>query len=176
MATKTKNQLTDIAKKFATEKFALAGKKNHFLDVFRILQNEFKITNQDLLIAGILHDTLEDTATTYKELEINFSKKVASLVKEISHPKNYTPRQREKYYERLNKISDEAKQIKMADFASNLRFFIGVYERKEQRLYPQFANNDKYIKSIREFLTSCKDESKSKKIVYDLTSKLEGLI
>jgi len=65
--------------------------------------------------------------------------------------------------------------IKMADFASHLQNFAKIYERGEQHLYPKFANNDKYIASIREFLDTC-DTSRSKKFVYELTRKLEALL
>jgi (p)ppGpp synthase/HD superfamily hydrolase len=124
----TKNQI-DPAKKFASEKFAEARVKNHFIEVFRILQDEFGVNGQDILVAGILHDTIEDTSATYKEMETIFSKRVADLVQEVSHPKNYTQEQRQEYYEKLKTISPGAKLIKMADFTSHLRNFIKIYEK-----------------------------------------------
>jgi hypothetical protein len=97
------------------------------------------------------------------------------LVKEVSHPKNYNQAQKLEYYERIKTISPAAKSIKLADFTSHMRNFIKIYERGEQHLYPKFANNDKYIASIREFLESC-TESVGKEIVYDLTKKLDVLL
>ncbi|OHB17371.1 MAG: hypothetical protein A2734_03010 [Parcubacteria group bacterium RIFCSPHIGHO2_01_FULL_40_30] len=63
-----KNQI-ELAEKFASEKFAEAGVKNHFLEVSHILRDELGVKDQDILIAGILHDTLEDTSATYEEIE-----------------------------------------------------------------------------------------------------------
>lgn len=168
------NQI-ELAKKFASEKFAELGEKNHFLDVFKILQDEFNILNQDILIAGLLHDTLEDTSATYQEITATFSKQVADLVQEVSHPKDYTQAQKKEYYEKIKSISQGAKLIKMADLTSHLRNFIKIYERGEQHLYPKFANNDKYVASIREFLESC-EKSTGKEVVYNLTNKLEALL
>jgi guanosine-3',5'-bis(diphosphate) 3'-pyrophosphohydrolase len=168
------NQIA-LARKFASDKFAKVGIKNHFLEVFQILQHEFKVKDQNTLIAGLLHDTLEDTSTTYEEIENIFSKQVADLVREVSHPKNYTQEQKLKYYEDIKAISNGGKLIKMVDFTSNLRYFIKIYEKGEQNLYPKFANNDKYIASIREFLDSC-ENSIGKDIVSDLTNKLEVLL
>ena len=165
----------ELAKEFAIEKFTKIGKKNHFLDVFNILKNEFNISEQNVLIAGLLHDTLEDTPTSYKEIWETFSKEVADLVQEVSHPKNYTQEQKLEYYERIKNISSGAKFIKLADFTSHLRTFAKIYQRGEQHLYPKFINNDKYIASIREFLDSC-EESDGKKIVSDLALKLEVLL
>lgn len=164
----------DLAKQFALEKFTEAGTKNHFLDVFNILQNNLDVNDDEVLMAGLLHDTLEDTSATYEEISEKFSKKVADLVKEVSHPKNYTKEQKLEYYERIKTISPDAKLIKMADFISHLQNFIKIYEIGEQHLYPKFANNDKYIASIREFLSTC-DTLKSKE-VHKLTDKLESLL
>ncbi|MEI6396789.1 MAG: HD domain-containing protein [Candidatus Taylorbacteria bacterium] len=165
----------ELAKKYALDKFTAAGRKNHFLDVFQILKDEFMINDQNVLIAGLLHDTLEDTSATYEEIEKTFSKQIADLVKEVSHPKNYTQEEKIAYYEMIKKISPGAKSIKLADFTSHLRNFIKIYQRAEQHLFPKFANNDKYIASIREFLDSC-DASVEKDIVYDLAKKLEVLL
>jgi (p)ppGpp synthase/HD superfamily hydrolase len=170
----SKDQI-EMAKQFATEKFTEAGRKNHFLDVFQILQNEFGVVDKDILVAGLLHDTLEDTSATYEEIEKTFSRNIADLVKEVSHPKNYNQEQKLEYYEKIKTISPAAKSIKLADFTSHMRNFIKIYERGEQHLYPKFANNDKYIASIREFLESC-TESVGKEIVYDLTKKLDVLL
>jgi (p)ppGpp synthase/HD superfamily hydrolase len=167
--------LINLAKKYASEKFLEAEKENHFLDVFQILKNEFYIGNQDILVAGLLHDTLEDTSTTYEEIEKTFSKQIADLVEEVSHPKNYNKEQKLEYYEKIKHISSGAKLIKIADFTSHLRKFIDIYKKGEQHLYPKFINNDKYIASIREFLDSC-ENSKSKDIVYNLTNQLEVLL
>jgi len=164
-----------LAKKFAGQKFNRVGKKNHFLDVFQILQGKLNVTDNDVLIAGLLHDTLEDTSTTYEEIKKTFSKKVADLVQEVSHQKNYTQEQKLEYYERIKTVSPGGKLIKMADFASHLQNFAKIYERNEQHLYPKFANNDKYIASIREFLDVC-DDSIGKEFLYKLTDKLEALL
>jgi len=163
------------AKEFAEQKFLAAGKKNHFLDVFNILQEKLAIEDENILIAGLLHDTLEDTSTTYEEIGRIFSKEVADLVQEVSHPKNYNEEEKAQYYERIKRISPGAKSIKMADFASHLQNFAKIYERNDQHLHPKFRNNDKYIRSIREFLDSC-DDSVGKKYVYELTDRLEALL
>ncbi|PIR38933.1 MAG: hypothetical protein COV34_00060 [Candidatus Zambryskibacteria bacterium CG10_big_fil_rev_8_21_14_0_10_42_12] len=162
----------ELAKEFATKKFEEIGKKNHFLDVYHILKNKFDVQNETVLIAGLLHDTLEDTSATYKEISFTFSKDVADMVQEVSHPKNYNDQQKIEYYEKIKTISSGAKLIKMADFTSHMRNFIKIYERNEQHLFPKFSNNDKYVASIREFLEHCED-SKGKQTLYKLTQNLE---
>jgi (p)ppGpp synthase/HD superfamily hydrolase len=165
----------EFAKEFARKKFEAVGTGNHFLEVCQILQDEFVINDTNLLIAGILHDTLEDTGTIYEELEKTFSKDVADLVEEVSHPKNYNHEQRIQFYEKLKSISLRAKMIKLADFTSHLRKFIEIYKAGQQGLYPKFVNNDKYVASIRDFLDSCED-SDAKKLVSELADELETYI
>ncbi|MEK7126401.1 MAG: HD domain-containing protein [Patescibacteria group bacterium] len=162
----------ELAKEFARKKFEATGTGNHFLEVYQILQDEFSVDDLNLLTAAILHDTLEDTDTTYDELKETFSKDAADLVEEVSHPKNYNHEQRVQFYEKLKSITPRAKMIKMADFTSHLRSFAKIYKAGQQGLYPKFVNNDKYVASIRDFLNSCED-SGAKKLVSELANELE---
>ncbi len=152
---------------FATKKFEAVNKKNHFLRVLAVLQNEFHVKDSDLLIAAILHDTLEDTDTIYEELEKIFSKNVADLVQEVSHPKNYNKEQKLEFYEKLKTISLKAKIIKLADFTDNLRNII--LQRKAD---PTSPYHNQYILWIRDFLNTC-PESNDKNLVFELTKELE---
>lgn len=165
----------ELAKKFAEQKFTEARQENHFLDVFNILQVNLQVQDENILIAGLLHDVLEDTSTTYDEICNTFSKNIADLVQEVSHPRNYNQQEKLEYYARIKHISDRAKLIKMADFASHLQNFAKIYEKGEQHRYPKFINNDKYVASIREFLDSCHD-SAGKEFVSGLTRKLGELL
>ena len=167
-----KENLIDKAKEFASQKFEAAGLKNHYLEVCDILQNEFNIDDESILVAAILHDTLEDTETTYEEIEAEFSKDIADYVKEVSHPKNYNKDQKEEYYRNLKDISAGAKMIKLADFTSHLRKFIGAFTGTSN--YPKMTHNE-YVLKIKAFLESC-EESKAKGLVFDLADELDGLI
>lgn len=176
--------IIEQAKEFATKKFAEVSVKNHFLEVYTFLKEDFKVQDDRILVAGILHDVLEDTNTTNTEITEKFGADVLHFILEVSHPKNWMDETRPEltkqdlmteYYEHIRNISDEAKLIKIADFTSHMRNFIEIYRKNEQYLYPKFVNNDKYIAQIQEFLKSCSD-SLAKNHLWKLTEELKSYL
>ncbi len=80
-----------------------------------------------MVIAALLHDTVEDCAVTHEDILDEFGPDVAKLVHELtdqftkeSHPKLNRKARKELERERLGKASIEAKAIKLADIADNL--------------------------------------------------------
>jgi len=77
--------------------------------------------NIQLLQAALLHDTVEDTETTYEELEKMFGIKVRKLVEEVSDDKSLPKDVRKRLQiENAPKKSPEAKILSMADKVANL--------------------------------------------------------
>lgn len=172
------------AKEFATKKFLKANIQNHFLEVYSFLEKDFNVKEGNILIAGLLHDVLEDTDTTHEEIIKIFGLDVLNLVLEVSHFKNWKDLKRPEmtkqdlmteYYEHIRNISNEAKLIKIADFTSHMGNFIKIYKKNEQHLYPKFVNNDKYVSQILSFLNSCED-SLAKEYLWKLTEELKSFL
>lgn len=94
---------------------------NHPLEVARIL-TEAGVDDVEVLIAAVLHDTVEDTETSYEDVLRTFGQRVASLVMEVTDDKSLAKAER-KRLQVLNapKKSAEAKMIKIADKIANLR-------------------------------------------------------
>jgi len=79
------------------------------------------ITDFDIIAAGILHDTLEDTPTTHAELVANFGSITADIVAECTDNKSLPKVERKKLQiEHAGIISHGAKLVKLADKCSNL--------------------------------------------------------
>ena len=74
-----------------------------------------------LILAGLLHDIVEDCDVTETDLAARFGPEVAALVMEVTDdaalPKAVQRRQQEDH---IRHASDRAKRLKMADKASNL--------------------------------------------------------
>ena len=57
---------------------------NHPIEVAKVLATMGGVTDLSALIAAVLHDTVEDTNTTFPELEKLFGKEVRLLVEEMT--------------------------------------------------------------------------------------------
>jgi guanosine-3',5'-bis(diphosphate) 3'-pyrophosphohydrolase len=95
---------------------------NHLAEVANLLSAATDGSDAELVAAGWLHDTIEDTATTREELAHRFSQRVAELVVEVtddmSLPKD--ERRKKQVVDAPHK-SPGAKLIKIADKISNIR-------------------------------------------------------
>ncbi len=95
---------------------------NHPIALARVLSVEAGLTDPVLLAAAVLHDTLEDTETSFEELRERFGKTVASVVLEVSDDKTLDKAERKRLQiEHAAGISRRAKLVKLADKICNVR-------------------------------------------------------
>ena len=134
----------DEVLKFAKEKHQ--GQKrddgrdyiNHPMRVAKLVDDykgKFSKNRKILFAAALLHDTLEDTYTSYKELVDNFGEYVASLVLELTTAKyacNYIGKA-QYLAEKMEHMTSYALTIKLADRLDNLTDMVGCKMEKQQR-------------------------------------------
>ena len=94
--------------------------------------------HEELLIAAIFHDLVEDTETTLDEIRDLFGNKVASIVDEVSKPKK---KNKDEWLKEFSNHSEEAKVLKMADRIDNL-MDMKAWSIEKQKTY---ANQGKII-------------------------------
>jgi guanosine-3',5'-bis(diphosphate) 3'-pyrophosphohydrolase len=95
---------------------------NHPIAVVNLMTSVGKIIDVEVLQAGMLHDTVEDTETTPEEIEERFGYAVRSLVMEVTDDKELEKQERKRLQiEHAPHLSPRAKVIKLADKISNLR-------------------------------------------------------
>lgn len=79
------------------------------------------IEDADILMAALLHDTIEDTKTTLEELRRHFGYRVQRLVQELSDDKSMMKEDRKRMQiKNASQKSEEAALIVLADKLSNL--------------------------------------------------------
>lgn len=95
---------------------------NHPLEVANILASVGEIEDYDILIAAVLHDTIEDTETTKEEITELFGEKVCNYVLEVTDDKSLPKAERKQLQvEHAPHLSGGAKVIKLGDKISNIR-------------------------------------------------------
>lgn len=95
---------------------------NHPLEVLNLLTSIGKVEDFNVLIAAVLHDTIEDTETTEEEISKLFGAKVCKMVLELTDDKTLPKAERKQLQiEHAPHISKGAKQIKLCDKISNIR-------------------------------------------------------
>jgi (p)ppGpp synthase/HD superfamily hydrolase len=126
--TKKTIDLLGAACKFAAEKHRTQVRKNvrntpYFSHPAHaaLLVQQAGVTDRNVIVACLLHDTVEDTNTTYQELVDNFGPKIADIVMECTDDKSLQKVERKKLQIiHVKTASTEAKLVKLADKYSNL--------------------------------------------------------
>ena len=125
----------------------------HPMEVMQILsENGCK---EDVIIAGLLHDTVEDAGVSIKEIHQIFGSVVANIVSFESEDKAKTWQERKQIT--LDNLADsdfDCSICCLADKLSNIRAIYSDYNNIGDKLWDRF-NKDKesigwYYKSIRE--------------------------
>jgi guanosine-3',5'-bis(diphosphate) 3'-pyrophosphohydrolase len=123
---------------FLIEKYNQSGKNTkpvilHSIRVGMVLiEFDYDI---DVIVAGILHDLLEDTDVSFQEIEKNFSLEIARIVGAVSYnPKIEDPVTRYKeMFERIVAEGQKAIVIKAADMIINIPYIRLVPDSKNQK-------------------------------------------
>ncbi len=95
---------------------------NHLTEVADLVARATRGDQIEVIVAAVLHDTVEDTDTTFQEIAERFGAPVAALVAEVTDDKTLTsPERKRLQVEHARHASLGAKIIKLADKTSNLR-------------------------------------------------------
>lgn len=91
----------------------------HHLERVHAVLRRFGVEDEEVLAAGWLHDVLEDTAITYKQLELGFGRRVADIVFDVTDELGRSRAERkDKTYKKTAKNKD-AIVVKLADRIAN---------------------------------------------------------
>ena len=119
---------------------------NHPIALADVLVNEGGLTDVEVLCAALLHDTVEDTATTHEELVNAFGSRIARIVAEVTDDKRLPKAERKRLQvEHAASISHGAKLVKLADKICNLRDVVerppAKWDLQRRREYFEWAKN-----------------------------------
>jgi len=143
---------------FATEKHKGQERKStglpyitHPIIVSHLLEKFKSSKNKDILkTAALLHDTLEDTNTSFQEISTNFSPMIAGIVLELTSDENEIKKIGKNEYLKikLSGMSNYALVIKLCDRLSN------IIDNPSKKYVIDTIELINYVKEFRKFTKS----------------------
>ena len=117
---------------------------NHLAEVAKLLAEATDGGDTELVVAGLLHDTIEDTDATHGEISGHFGPTVADLVLEVSDDCSLPLADRKLLQiETAARKSPRAKMLKLADKTSNVRSIVRdppkIWPHDERREYVMWS-------------------------------------
>ncbi|MBR4437521.1 MAG: bifunctional (p)ppGpp synthetase/guanosine-3',5'-bis(diphosphate) 3'-pyrophosphohydrolase [Bacteroidales bacterium] len=107
-------------------------------------------SDQELLAAAVLHDTVEDTSVTIEEIRQEFGERIATIVENESDKIIENKSEEESWHERkraaierLAKAPHDAKIVALGDKLSNMRAIWRDYKVKGDELWKIFHVTEK---------------------------------
>ncbi len=98
---------------------------NHPIALAQILRVEGGVDDPAVIAAALLHDTVEDTDTSYQELRGQFGASVADIVAEVTDTKWLQKGSRKRLQiSKASRATEGARLVKLADKIANLRDII----------------------------------------------------
>jgi guanosine-3',5'-bis(diphosphate) 3'-pyrophosphohydrolase len=145
---------------YATEKHRGQTRKDadatpyiyHPIALASVLWTEAGIHDAEVLAAAILHDTIEDTTTTYDDLEEMIGKAVADIVGEVTDDKSLPKAERKRrQVEHARHLPYKARLVKLADKICNLRDIVATPPEgwSLERMHEYFEWAEKVVSPIR---------------------------
>jgi (p)ppGpp synthase/HD superfamily hydrolase len=100
---------------------------SHIVRVTFILRDLFDIDDQEIIIATVLHDVVEDTGTSLEEIGQLFGRTIAYYVEALTKNEALPKKRREREYdERLFNAPEIVQIAKLADIYDNLSARVGT--------------------------------------------------
>lgn len=133
---------------------------------------------EDVVIAGILHDTIEDTHVTYADIEKIFGKSIADMVNDVTEQDKGLPwgERKQLALAHIAHMSHGSLLVKTADVLHNMRDQIEDYKIEGDAMFRRFnapkeAQRERYQKLVKEL----KKHSKNNPLLPTLERSLKEL-
>lgn len=110
--------------------------------------------SKDIVIAGLLHDLIEDSHCNIEKIEKKFGKKIANIVNSLTTDKsigNYEIRWH-KDIERIIKQGQDVMLIKVVDSKDNLPYYILISDK--EKLKEVFWKHNLLVQSFSKYLAN----------------------
>lgn len=150
----------------------------HPMEVFQILTS--MNANPELLMAGLLHDTVEDTSVTPEDIRSNFGERVAELVAGHTEDKSKTWKERKQHTIDILKTAErDIRLLILADKVANLRSLHSDYAKLGDEVWARFnAPKEEqawYNGGVQDSLCDLQYDDDAKEIYWEMVAMFKDL-
>lgn len=137
--------------------------------------------SEEVVVAGVLHDTVEDTDLTLDEIREHFGTRVADIVEGCSEPDRSLPWETRKQHslEYLTTASREVRAVSCADKLHNIRSIVADYREVGEQVWDRFnrgrEQQEWYYRGLAESLCNQLDEEPEGSIFHRFRDAVEEL-
>lgn len=136
---------------------------NHPIAVAAVLAGTGGVDDPVTLVAAVLHDTVEDTETTFAELEEEFGAEVRDVVDEVTDDKDLAKAERKRLQvEHTPSASRRAKEVKLGDKICNIRDLVHAPPRGWS-----LERKVDYLNWTEQVLAGCRGTNAALELLYD---------
>ena len=130
------------------------------------------IKDIDILCAGWLHDTIEDTSTDFDDINERFGLEVAEMVAQVTKDKRLPKKEREKkYIKNLSKAPWPVQTIKLCDIMANLSDLPNLPESRAKK-EEQVSNKLQYLMVLKNGLLNDKNKIPNLNVAVDIINSI----
>lgn len=134
---------------------------------------------EDLVIAGVLHDTIEDCDVTFSDLRKRFGSHVAKIVKGCTEPHRKAPWEERKRHtlSALRNTAPEILTVSLADKLDNARSIVTDHARLGDALWERFkrprSDQAWYYQGLAEIFSRRASENQAPRLVEEFTKLIK---
>ncbi len=128
---------------------------------------------EDVIIAGILHDTIEDGDITKEDIEKEFGESVANIVNDVTEQDKSLPwmERKQQALEHVSEMGKDGLLVKSADVLHNLQNTLSDYKEIGDELFKRFnAPKEAQLTRYGKLIYALKDAWKDNPLLPDLES------
>ncbi len=148
----------------------------HPLSVGLLLANSG--AEEDVVIAGILHDTIEDTEVTYEEIVEKFGKRVADIVNDVTEQDRSLSwvERKQAALDHVKSMSEDSVLVKTADVLHNMSDQIADYKKEGDKIFLKFnAGKEAQLERYNKLVSALKSRNINNPLLPDLEKNLSKL-
>ena len=128
--------------------------------------------DEDTIVAGLLHDTTEDTGYTFAELAEDFGTAVCTIVREVTMPpvkdgRDAWKERHAQYVSQLKDAGDQALIVAAADKIHNMRSTIEEYHDDRPRFARDFGGTEEERMAIYQSISNILNSRLENDIIHE---------